>query len=60
MKDWRRRKAQGLTSAGQTAHIRYGKFSRAVVKSLELVRPPLSDLDAGELDRLEGIHEEHM
>ena len=57
MKDWRRRKAQGLTG-GPTAHLKYGKFSRAVVKSLDLERPPLSELDPAELARLEQKYEE--
>jgi hypothetical protein len=52
MADWRRRKAAGLTGP-PTGHLKYGKFSRAVRNSLELQRPPLSELDAVELARLE-------
>jgi hypothetical protein len=49
--EWRRKKRAGLT--GPTGHLKYGKFSRAVEKSIDLVRPPLSELDAAELTRLE-------
>jgi len=56
MADWRRRKRLGLT--GATGHLKYGKFSRAVVKSLDLERPPLSELDPAELARLEQKYEE--
>jgi len=53
--EWRRRKAAGLT--GTTGHLKYGKFSRAVAKSLEIDRPPLSTLDAAELERLEARYD---
>ena len=39
------------------AHLRYGRFSRAVERSLEIERPPLSDLDGAELERLYARYE---
>jgi hypothetical protein len=53
LKEWQRKKRLGIYT-GPVAHLRYGKFSRAVARSLELERPPLSELDAAELERLEG------
>jgi len=52
--EWRRKKRAGLLPGPPTAHLKYGKFSRAVKKSLELERPPLSTLSLDEIDRLEG------
>jgi len=56
LKEWRRKKR--LVAGGPIAHIRYGRLSRAVERSLDLVRPPLSELDAVELARLEAKYEE--
>ena len=42
---WRRRRSS-------TAHLRYGQLDPAVEQSLEIERPPLSDLDEAEIERL--------
>jgi len=51
LKEWRRKKRLGI--GGPTGHLKYGKFSRAVERSLDLERPALSQISAAELERLE-------
>jgi len=55
--EWRRRKRNG-EHTGPIGHLKYGKFSRAVTRSLDLARPPLSELDPAELQRLESKYED--
>jgi hypothetical protein len=45
---WRRRR--------HTAHLRYGQLDPAIERSIEIERPPLSELDEAEIERLLAKH----